>query len=383
MTTPLTAPLVALQIAGAPSRRDLASLDRRRAEREAAASTARPAAVLGWSGGTAPSPPEFTLTVAEEGSEIELGTASDGDSYGRKQKQRQKRQHEQRSRAQAQRERLLADLRAAKLHPCDGCDPDTQRPCRKLYATATGLRKHQERVAAGEDTHRGIGGTTARDRLVRMAAEGSVARVGALPDRCSAAPAVDAVAGRRGAPRDAAGRLGQFIRPPPEPPYLKTAAQVRCLTTLYDVGSTTGERKLNETEIWERMRDMRDSEGRRLFSHRAGNANGKLLPPSTIRSWISSHTQAQKRKRRAAAGAAGSDAGQGEQAGGAGEGEEYEVDEILNKRVAKGSGSAKSRTEYLVSWKGFPRDDATWEPMSNLEGSAELISAYERTVNAS
>ena len=79
----------------------------------------------------------------------------------------------------------------------------------------------------------------------------------------------------------------------------------------------------------------------------------------------------------------GSDAGQGEQAGGVGEGEEYEVDEILNKRVAKGSSSAKSRTEYLlVSWKGFPRDDATWS-MANLEGSAELISAYERTVNAS
>ena len=79
----------------------------------------------------------------------------------------------------------------------------------------------------------------------------------------------------------------------------------------------------------------------------------------------------------------GSDAGQGEQAGEAREGEEYEFEEILNKRVAKGSGSAKSRTEYLVSWKGFARDDATWEPMANLEGSAELISAYERTVNAS
>ena len=78
----------------------------------------------------------------------------------------------------------------------------------------------------------------------------------------------------------------------------------------------------------------------------------------------------------------GSDAGQGEQAGEAREGEEYEVEEILNKRVAKGSGSAKSRTEYLVSWKGFPRDDATWS-IANLEGSAELISAYERTVNAS
>ena len=76
----------------------------------------------------------------------------------------------------------------------------------------------------------------------------------------------------------------------------------------------------------------------------------------------------------------GSDAGQGEQAGEAREGEEDEVEEILNKWVAKGSGSAKSRTEYLVSWK-LPTG-RRWS-MANLEGSAELISAYERTVNAS
>ena len=76
----------------------------------------------------------------------------------------------------------------------------------------------------------------------------------------------------------------------------------------------------------------------------------------------------------------GSDAGQGEQAGEAREGEEYEVEEILNKWVAKGSGSAKSWTEYLVSWK-LPTG-RRWS-MANPEGSAELISAYERTVNAS
>ena len=52
----------------------------------------------------------------------------------------------------------------------------------------------------------------------------------------------------------------------------------------------------------------------------------------------------------------------------------------MNKWVAKGSGSAKSRTEYLVSWK-LPTG-RRWS-MANLEGSAELISAYERTVNAS
>ena len=78
----------------------------------------------------------------------------------------------------------------------------------------------------------------------------------------------------------------------------------------------------------------------------------------------------------------GSDAGQGEQAGEAREGEEYEVEEILNKWVAKGSGSAKSRTEYLVSWK-LPTGTTLVDGEPGASGSAELISAYERTVNAS
>jgi len=77
-------------------------------------------------------------------------------------------------------------------------------------------------------------------------------------------------------------------------------------------------------------------------------------------------------------------AGQGEQAGGAGEEEgeeeEYEVEEILNKQAVKRSSSRTART--AVSWKGSPRDDATCA-LGDLEGSAALISAYERTVNAS
>ena len=51
---------------------------------------------------------------------------------------------------------------------------------------------------------------------------------------------------------------------------------------------------------------------------------------------------------------------------------EYEVESIVGQRVRHGL------TEYLVRWTGY--DDApTWEPASNLDGSAELISDYVRT----
>jgi hypothetical protein len=55
---------------------------------------------------------------------------------------------------------------------------------------------------------------------------------------------------------------------------------------------------------------------------------------------------------------------------------EYEVDSILKKRIRKyGKGS---RIEYLVHWKGYPSEDDTWEPLSNLtNGCQELINAFE------
>jgi hypothetical protein len=42
------------------------------------------------------------------------------------------------------------------------------------------------------------------------------------------------------------------------------------------------------------------------------------------------------------------------------EDEEYEVDQILDKRIKKG------RTEYLVKWKGYSNEENTWEPTQNL-----------------
>ena len=56
---------------------------------------------------------------------------------------------------------------------------------------------------------------------------------------------------------------------------------------------------------------------------------------------------------------------------------------VEGRRLGNEAALVPEEDAYLVSWKGFPRDEATWEPMANLEGSAELISAYERTVNAS
>ena len=40
--------------------------------------------------------------------------------------------------------------------------------------------------------------------------------------------------------------------------------------------------------------------------------------------------------------------------------EEFQVDRILDKRVKN------SKTEYLLSWKGYGPEENTWEPKANL-----------------
>jgi chromobox protein 1 len=51
--------------------------------------------------------------------------------------------------------------------------------------------------------------------------------------------------------------------------------------------------------------------------------------------------------------------------------EEYEVEKIVDKRMAKG------KPEYYVKWKNWPDSDNTWEPIANLESSKDLIDEYE------
>ena len=49
---------------------------------------------------------------------------------------------------------------------------------------------------------------------------------------------------------------------------------------------------------------------------------------------------------------------------------EYEVEYILDSR------GAGEEEEFLVKWKGFPESSATWEPISHLDNSKELIRAF-------
>ncbi|KAL8440666.1 hypothetical protein Emed_007669 [Eimeria media] len=48
----------------------------------------------------------------------------------------------------------------------------------------------------------------------------------------------------------------------------------------------------------------------------------------------------------------------------------YEVEHILDSR---GSGADE---EFLVQWKGYPAEQATWEPLSNLTNCSALLRAF-------
>jgi hypothetical protein len=55
---------------------------------------------------------------------------------------------------------------------------------------------------------------------------------------------------------------------------------------------------------------------------------------------------------------------------------EYEVDSILSKRIRKyGRGS---RVEYLIHWAGYPSEEDTWEPISNLTHCLDLINSFNQ-----
>ena len=52
-------------------------------------------------------------------------------------------------------------------------------------------------------------------------------------------------------------------------------------------------------------------------------------------------------------------------------GEEWEVERILqHRKVGRGY-------QYLVRWKGFGREDDTWEPRKNLANAPEVLRKYE------
>ena len=54
--------------------------------------------------------------------------------------------------------------------------------------------------------------------------------------------------------------------------------------------------------------------------------------------------------------------------------EEFEVEEIINH--IKRRRGRKTTIEYLIFWKGYPRNEMTWEPKENVKNAPEKITEY-------
>jgi len=52
--------------------------------------------------------------------------------------------------------------------------------------------------------------------------------------------------------------------------------------------------------------------------------------------------------------------------------EEFEVEEILNKRMIR------EKKKFLVRWKGYMVEEDTWENRENLENIKELVKEFKR-----
>ena len=50
--------------------------------------------------------------------------------------------------------------------------------------------------------------------------------------------------------------------------------------------------------------------------------------------------------------------------------EEYEVDTIIDSHIYKG------KLQHLVHWKGYDESERTWEPVSNLKNSPEIVEQF-------
>ena len=61
--------------------------------------------------------------------------------------------------------------------------------------------------------------------------------------------------------------------------------------------------------------------------------------------------------------------------------EQFEVDAILDHQD-EGTGKRKRRS-YLVSWKGFSSEDATWEPEKNLKNASATVQDYWKAMRQS
>ena len=54
---------------------------------------------------------------------------------------------------------------------------------------------------------------------------------------------------------------------------------------------------------------------------------------------------------------------------------EYEVENLLDSWISK---KGRGWLEYLIKWKNYPREDASWEPKENLRNAQELIEEFHK-----
>lgn len=54
---------------------------------------------------------------------------------------------------------------------------------------------------------------------------------------------------------------------------------------------------------------------------------------------------------------------------------EYEVEKILGKRTING------KIEYKVKWLNYPLEESTWEPITNLDNSKEMVRKFEHSLS--
>ena len=59
--------------------------------------------------------------------------------------------------------------------------------------------------------------------------------------------------------------------------------------------------------------------------------------------------------------------------------EEYEVESIVDSKIAHGVGSQRNK-KYRVQWKGFEAAHDIWETKRNLKNAPDALREYKRKI---